>query len=961
LNTTEPSGLVHAYTFDGLSQMVRETTAGVRATVYEYDAAGRRTTTTRHTVNTDGTLSAALTTEKTAYDGVGNVVKTTSAEGRTTAYGIDAGGQTTSVTQTSSADPGTVVQAQLGYDAAGNRTRMVDGEGRATDYTYTSWGQLESTIEPETPGQTAAADRTWTTRYDKAGQAVSETSPGAVSRVLIYDGLGRLTDETGAGAEATTTARHLEYDAAGQLTRLLSPGTDYQFAWYDRGLLKSSTGAAGTTSYEYNANGDMSRRSGPNGTLDIGYDGNRRQKTLTDSLTGRTQTMTYNATGELASTSYGSASRSFTYDNLGRVATDAIGSSTISYIYDRDDLVTSKTTSGYRGAGSNSYQHDALGRLTYWSDADGSVTTYGYDKASNRTSVTSGGTTRAQAFDARNRLKTDSQGATYAWTARGTLASSTAGGTTTTYASDAFDRLRTVTKPGHVSQYDYDSLDRVASYGGLALAYDGLGLEPTTLPGNTVVSRDPDGVPLAVKTGSGAGLETVADRHDDVVATVNGSTGALVGSASYNPDGVTGAGSDTLPVGFQGSWGDNDFGLVNAEARWYSPSMAGFASRDSYDLGADPVTQTNRYAYGGADPITYDDPSGHCPCLAPVAVAPELLITAGVGIGIYAVAKYAQTGNVSMPSISMPHFSMPSWLSGNDSVPHHAPARAGTASASQAKANAEAANRAMQAQLAQYTAQSAAQLAQLQQTLGQMNALYDKMWADELKLQAIKQRTAQKLALLEALKAENARQVAAIERQNKADNAALAHYYASVAASRPTSTVQRPESTTALTPGQAAIGTGITVAEPMVVNANSYDDDIAAAAAAAGAIEAEAYAATHRPDDDDDDDSCEPVSYKRPSGFRKGVRDKAFENNKDVDGQVYDAVTKRIINKDDPWQMGHLPGHEFRKLVQSAKAQKWSRERFLDEVNNFERYRPEMPLSNMCHEGEDMTDFYWGP
>jgi len=48
-------------------------------------------------------------------------------------------------------------------------------------------------------------------------------------------------------------------------------------------------------------------------------------------------------------------------------------------------------------------------------------------------------------------------------------------------------------------------------------------------------------------------------------------------------------------------------------------------------------------------------------------------------------------------------------------------------------------------------------------------------------------------------------------------------------------------------------------------------------------------------------------------------------------------------------------------VVGSISSASWSRKRFLDEVNNFERSRPEMPLSNVCHEGEDMTDFYCGP
>ena len=54
------------------------------------------------------------------------------------------------------------------------------------------------------------------------------------------------------------------------------------------------------------------------------------------------------------------------------------------------------------------------------------------------------------------------------------------------------------------------------------------------------------------------------------------------------------------------------------------------------------------------------------------------------------------------------------------------------------------------------------------------------------------------------------------------------------------------------------------------------------------------------------------VSYDRPSHFRKGVRDSVWEDAKNVNGDVIDPVTGDVMDKAQPWHMGHKPGFEFR-------------------------------------------------
>lgn len=103
-------------------------------------------------------------------------------------------------------------------------------------------------------------------------------------------------------------------------------------------------------------------------------------------------------------------------------------------------------------------------------------------------------------------------------------------------------------------------------------------------------------------------------------------------------------------------------------------------------------------------------------------------------------------------------------------------------------------------------------------------------------------------------------------------------------------------------------------------------------------------------------------NIERPSGYRKGVRDEVWEKAKDTDGNVRDPLTGKIMNKDEPWDMGHKPGYEFRKHLKSAMERGISRKEFLDEHNNPDpdHYYPELPSSNRSHKGEDLTDDYFG-
>jgi RHS repeat-associated protein len=589
-----------------------------------YDLAGRQVSTSDCTATSSGGCSTVLRTATTAHDAAGRPTQSTSPQGRPTIYGYDTAGQLTTLTQrVDPSAPATAISVGLGYDAAGHGTRLVDGLGNATDYTYNSWGLSESTIEPSTTAHPNPSDRTWTVGYDAAGQPVQDLLPGGVSRTRTFDGLGRLTNETGAGA--TTVVRQLDYDPLGRLVSVSAPGANLTYTWNDRDLLTGSTGPAGGSTFGYDGDNQLLTRTDPTGTATFTYDAAGRLATMADPLTSVTATYSYDNAGRLAGIAHGTgnATRTYSYDNLGRIWTDVwatSGGSTQAsaiYLYDNDDLLTSKTTFGVAGAGSNGYTYDGLSRLATWTNPSSQITSYGYDAASNRTGVSNSGGTQTTTFDQRNRPLTAAGGGqpsqSWTWSPRGTMATETLGGVTTTYTFDAFERLVSVAGASAVT-YAYDGLDRLATRNGISLGYADLTNSPVKNPtsgADALISRTPTGIPFSTKIGAGAAQLTLTDPvHADASASA-AVTGTLSASTSYDPWGTVAASSGTSAVGFQGGFTDPTTGQVNAHARWYAPGLGSFTSRDTYTLAPNPIAQANRYLYANGNPTTGRDPDGH--------------------------------------------------------------------------------------------------------------------------------------------------------------------------------------------------------------------------------------------------------------------------------------------------------------------------------------------------------------
>jgi len=114
---------------------------------------------------------------------------------------------------------------------------------------------------------------------------------------------------------------------------------------------------------------------------------------------------------------------------------------------------------------------------------------------------------------------------------------------------------------------------------------------------------------IAMRTGST--LQYLHTDHLGGVAAVTTSAGVYSTNQSYFAYGKKRAGG-TLPttINYTGQRLDGS-GLVYMNARYYDPLVGMFISPDTIVPDAGVLIDYNRFAYARANPLKYNDPSGH--------------------------------------------------------------------------------------------------------------------------------------------------------------------------------------------------------------------------------------------------------------------------------------------------------------------------------------------------------------
>jgi RHS repeat-associated protein len=294
----------------------------------------------------------------------------------------------------------------LTYNGSGELTTITDPSGRSITLAYNSNGTVSTATDPMgntvTYGYTSGnltsvtnqLAQTWTFGYDTSHELTSETDPRGELVTTSYDASHRVVSQTDALSRTTTWNWNTP-----DKTVITDPNGNVITDLFDSSLrLISSTDASGTsiaatTSYTYDANGNLLSVTDPDGhETTYVYNSTDDRTSATNVTLSRTTAWTYNTTHDVTSMTMPGGevtTNTYTGGKLTQVSRP-IGSSSqqTSYAYTNSSdpgAVTSVTNpDGY----TTTYTYDAHGNLVSVTDADVNETTYTYDADGRRLSST---------------------------------------------------------------------------------------------------------------------------------------------------------------------------------------------------------------------------------------------------------------------------------------------------------------------------------------------------------------------------------------------------------------------------------------------------------------------------------------------------------------------------------------------------------------------------------------------
>jgi RHS repeat-associated protein len=254
------------------------------------------------------------------------------------------------------------------------------------------------------------------------------------------------------------------------------------------------------------------------------------------------------------------------------------------------------------------YSYDDLNRLLTATRTGTNPFTqsYVYDANDNRTSITDGGTTIAQTYDAANQMQSYN-GIQYHYDRDGNLTSYF----TNSLTYDASNKWTSGMVNGTSVSYQYDGLGRrvstTVSGQRTDLWYDRTGLALESGANAATYLRDSGGLLLSGFAG-GAVNDYGHDKLVDVTALVS-TTGTLVGAYRFDPWGQSLGGTPIQynPSQFVQSYSDGATGFDQMGARYYQASAGRFTQLDPLPA---KIFSNNRYAYSSCNPTNSIDPSG---------------------------------------------------------------------------------------------------------------------------------------------------------------------------------------------------------------------------------------------------------------------------------------------------------------------------------------------------------------
>lgn len=464
LSWTDRNGTRYLYTYDALDRVVEEGGAdgslrfrfaygepdpvtGLKVHS-ETDALGH---TTRYEINEHAQVVAETdplgNTTRFERDAFDNLVSRTDPLGRTTRFEYDDTGSPVTVTRpdgerstasyfgaaslpTLITRPGGVTWRQT-FDEAGRRTSLTDPNGTTTRYGYDASGHLASVTD--------ALGHSTRIRCNAAGLPVEVTDRAGATSRYERDAFGRVTAITDQVGGVT----RLTWSVEGSLTSYAAPdGSTESWAYDDEGNLLAHTDPLGRrTTFAYTPFETLAARTEPDGTrLTFSYDANMQLVGVTNTL-GQTWEYVYDAAGQLtAETDFHGRSVHYRLDAAGQ-------------------LVSRTNPLGEEVA----FRYDVLGQLVE-KDAAGAVTGYAYDPAGHLRRASSPDVELLRTVDALGNLVSETvNGRTLTHTRDDLgrrIGRTTPGGHSSSWTYDRADRRTSLTTSAGRLEFAYDAAGR---------------------------------------------------------------------------------------------------------------------------------------------------------------------------------------------------------------------------------------------------------------------------------------------------------------------------------------------------------------------------------------------------------------------------------------------------------------------------------------------------------------------
>ncbi|HEX9774746.1 MAG TPA: FlgD immunoglobulin-like domain containing protein [Actinomycetota bacterium] len=378
--TTAPYTTLTAYDLAGHVTSVTDPKGYV--TTYTYDVNGRRATEVDPRGNVAGGTPAAYRTT-TTYDDAGRVASVSRPGLDPVAYGYYDDGRLHTT------DDGTGVVSRS-YDAAGRLSELIDADGNKATYSYDDAGRLTNYFEPRAYATGATpSDFDTVFAYDAAGRLAGITNQLGHKQSTTYNDDGLLIGVT---------------DPRGNVSTPNDPAFTVDLTYHPGGQLESVTDPDNrATSYDYDADGNLSFIDDGLGSSTFTWDGAQR-------LTGVTMTLD----GPPSS----SFSISRAYDAAGNPSSMTDPTGTTSYTF--GTLSLPGTVSGpanavvYEGAACSTCGYDPAGNIATSTLTSPSVTTNHLFNATNRqTALSSSWADAVFTYDGRGLPNTYTDGPGY--------------------------------------------------------------------------------------------------------------------------------------------------------------------------------------------------------------------------------------------------------------------------------------------------------------------------------------------------------------------------------------------------------------------------------------------------------------------------------------------------------------------------------------------------------------------